>query len=149
MGDWQGYIDTSLIGSGFMHSAAIVGLSDGSYWAYGGQFVPQPEELKHILKALKDPNLARQSGVHIGGEKFIVYRAEPGLLYFKKGAAGGTIATSVQTAVIGVFGDPKVHTAASNDQAKATAQSQYPAVNPPDCNSTVEGIAAYLKQSQY
>ena len=152
MSEWQGYIDSSLIGSGHMHSAAIVGL-DGSYWAYGGTYIPQPEEVTHILKALKDPSVALASGITIGGVKFFAVRATPGLIYIKKGGAGGCIAQSLQAAVIGIYGNPE---AGSALLAETAAKSGGGAggdiannVNPADCNATVESIANYLKTNQY
>jgi profilin len=154
MSEWQGYIDSSLIGSGNMHSAAIVGLADGSYWAYGGTYIPQPEEVTHILKALKDPSAALASGITIGGVKFFAVRAVPGLIYIKKGGAGGCIAQSLQAAVIGIYGNPE---AGSALLAETSAKSAGGAaggdisnnVNPADCNATVESIANYLKSNQY
>lgn len=128
MSEWQGYIDSSLIGSGAMHSAAIVGLADGSYWAYGGTHIPQPDEVQHILKALADPTIAQASGIRIAGEKYFTLRAEPGLLYIKLGAGGACIGKTMQTAVIGVYGE---------------------GVNPASCNAAVEGVVTYLKAASY
>ena len=153
MGEWQGYIDDSLIGSGHMHSAAIVGLSDGGYWAYGGDYIPQPEEVTHILKALKEPSVALASGITIGGVKFFAVRALPGLIVIKKGGSGGCIAVSTQAAVIGIYGDPGQGSAlAAETAAKSEGHSSAPdaiPVNPADCNATVESIAKYLKENQY
>lgn len=140
MGDWQSYIDNSLIGSGHMHSAAIIG-NDGSYWAYGGDSVPQPDEAKHIAAAVKSPDVARTSGITIAGVKYFTLRAEPGVVYFKKGGGGGCAAASVQGVVVGVYG--------SVDEASLTDKESKGGVNPANCNMTVENIANYLKQSQY
>ena len=140
MGDWQGYIDNSLIGSGHMHSACLIG-NDGSYWAYGGSSVPQPDEAKHIISAIKSPDLARASGITIAGQKYFTLRAEPGIIYFKKGGGGGCIAASTQGVVVGIYG--------AVDEASLTASDSHGGVNPANCNMTVENIANYLKQSQY
>lgn len=128
MGDFQAYIDGSLIGSGQMHSACICGLSDGSYWAYGGDYVPQPDEVQHILKALQDPAIANAGGIKIATQKYFVIRAQPGLIYAKLGAGGACIASSMQAVIIGVYGE---------------------GTNPANCNMAVEGVADYLKKSQY
>ena len=124
---FQGYIDQSLIGSGNMHSACIAGM-DGNYWAYGGDYVPQPDELKDIIKCLDSPDLAREKGVHIATQKYFVLRAEPGLMYVKLGAGGACIGKSDTAVVIGVYGE---------------------GVAPPACNMTVEGIIKYLKDNGY
>jgi profilin len=128
MGDWQGYIDGSLIGSGNMHSAAIVGKADGSYWAYGGSYVPQPDEVQHILAAIASPDVARASGIKIAGQKYFTLLAEPGKIFCKFGAGGAALVASNQTVVIGLYGE---------------------GINPAACNMTVEGVAKYLSDAQY
>jgi profilin len=125
---WQQYIDSSLIGSGSMHSAAIVSKADGGYWAYGGDYVPQPDEVAKILKALKEPDAARAGGVMLAGSKYFTLRAEPELIYAKLGAGGLCVAGAAQCAIIGVYGE---------------------GTNPADCNIAVEGIAKYLKDQGY
>eukprot|EP00672_Neobodo_designis_P018299 CAMPEP_0174829672 /NCGR_PEP_ID=MMETSP1114-20130205/2069_1 /TAXON_ID=312471 /ORGANISM="Neobodo designis, Strain CCAP 1951/1" /LENGTH=131 /DNA_ID=CAMNT_0016063431 /DNA_START=58 /DNA_END=453 /DNA_ORIENTATION=+ len=131
MGDnvWQQYIDSSLIGSGHMHSAAIISKADGSYWAYGGDHVPQPDEAAHIVKCIADADTARASGVRIAGNKYFVVRVdEEGGIIGKLGAGGCYIAAAAQAIVIGVYGE-------------GTA--------PADCNVTVTGIVKYLKDNGY
>ena len=128
MGDFQAYIDSSLIGSGNMHSATILGKADASYWAYGGDHVPQPDEAAHIVACLKDADKARAEGIKIAGQKYFVLRAEEDLIYCKLGSGGACIAGSVQAVTLGVYGE-------------GTA--------PPACNKTVEDIAKYLKDNQY
>ena len=125
---WQQYIDSNLVGSGHMHSACILGLADGGYWAYGGDHVPQPDEAAHIIKAVNNPDFARENGIRIGGQKYFTLRADKGLIYCKLGAGGATIAAGAQAVVIGVYGEGQA---------------------PGDCNVTVEGIAKYLKEQGY
>jgi profilin len=137
---WQAYVDDSLIGSGHMHSAAIIGLADGSYWAYGGNYVPQPDEVQNILKTLQNPSMLMSSGVTIAGVKFLGLRGDKEHLIFKKGSAGGCVYVSMQAAIIGIYGNP--------DQENAMFNKEVP-VNPADCNATVERIAKYLKDQQY
>lgn len=147
---WQTYIDDSLIGSGFMHSAAIVGLTDGSYWAYGGTYIPQPAEVAHIQKCLKDPALVQSSGISIYGIKFFGLRSgadgDTSYIFFKKGGAGGCVYTTKQTFIVAVYGNPAEPSALQQDLAKA---SHNVAVNPTDCNATVKRIAEYLIQLNY
>ena len=124
---WQQYIDGNLIGSGEMHSACILG-NDGGYWAYGGTYVPQPDEAAHLVKAVRNPDLAREKGVHIGGSKYFTLRADDGLIYAKLGAGGATIAAAAQCVVVGVYGE---------------------GTNPANCNIAVENIVKYLKENGY
>ncbi|EPY24976.1 profilin [Strigomonas culicis] len=148
---WQAYIDDSLIGSGFMHSAAIVSLEDGSYWAYGGTYIPQPEEVTHILECIKNLTLVQSSGVTIYGVKFFGLQSgtddDTKYIFFKKGAAGGCIYTTKQTFIVGVYGNPGEASSLAQDLTK-NAQHDVP-VNPADCNSTVKRIAEYLIKLGY
>eukprot|EP00758_Cryptobia_borreli_P006730 Tbor_TRINITY_DN5194_c1_g2::TRINITY_DN5194_c1_g2_i1::g.26176::m.26176/K05759/PFN; profilin len=150
MGDWQGYIDNSLIGSGNMHSAAIIGLSDGAYWAYGGDYVPQPDEVTHILACLKEPSKALASGITIAGIKYFAVRAVPGMIIYKKGGSGGCICQSDQACIMGVYGNPEVPSALAAETEKSNNSSAITnTVNPADCNTTIEHIANFLKESGY
>lgn len=150
MGDWQAYIDNNLIGSGYMHSAAIIGLADGSYWAYGGDYIPQPDEITHIQACLKDPSKALASGVTIATVKYLALRATPGSIILKKGGSGGCIFVSKQTIVIGIYGNPEASSALASETAKDSAASASTnTVNPADCNKTVEDIAKYLASVDY
>lgn len=140
---WDAYINDSLIGSGHMHSACIAGLADGGYWAYGGTYIPQPDEVQAILAALKDPSKIFTGGVTIGTVKFMGLRGDANHLIFKKGPAGGCVFKSGQAIIIGVYGDPN-GTNELLDKGASGAQ-----VNPADCNSTVERIAKYLIEIGY
>lgn len=140
---WQAYIDDSLIGSGHMHSASILGLADGSYWAYGGTYIPQPDEVATIMKIFKEPSLLQSGGVVVAGVKFIGLRGDADHIIFKKGGAGGCAYKSNQAIVLGVYGDPSGENAMLSKDANAVA------VNPADCNATVQRIAEYLKSLQY
>ncbi|CUG80391.1 profilin, putative, partial [Bodo saltans] len=140
---WQQYIDDSLIGSGHMHSACIIGLADGSYWAYGGTYIPQPDEVAQILAILKEPTKLQVGGVTIASQKFLGLRGDTKHFIFKKGGAGGCVYVSKQTAVVGIYGDPSGENVMLNKDANAVA------VNPADCNQTVERIANYLASLEY
>jgi profilin len=94
----------ALVESGAMHAASIIGLADGSYWAYTGPYVPQPAEAQHIIACVKDPSKARMEGVRIHGHKFFVMRAEPELLIGKLGNGGFIACKSEQAVTISVFG---------------------------------------------
>lgn len=148
---WQAYVDDSLIGSGNMHSAAIIGSADGSYWAYGGNYIPQPEEVKHIQKCLNDFTLVQSSGVTIYGVKFFGLQCgsdgDSKYIFFKKGAAGGCIYTTKQAFIVAVYGNPGDASSLTQDLKKNSAHAA--TVNPADCNTTVKRIADYLIKLGY
>ena len=133
MGDnvWQGYIDNSLIGSGTMESACIVGL-DGGYWAYGGSVIPQPDEVKHILACIADPSKGPAGGVHIAGNKYMVMRADEDGFFAKLQAGGAVVKKATQCVIIGVF----------NGKTGTPADGV-------ECNVTVDNIIKYLKDNGY
>lgn len=150
MGEWQAYVDSSLIGSGFMHSAALIGLEDGSYWAHGGEYVPQPDEAAHITACLKEPSKALAGGITIATVKYFAVRATGDTIVFKKGGSGGCIAKAGQCFVMGVYGNPEAASALTAETTKSGEPTDAGnAVNPADCNTTVEGIATYLKEQGY
>lgn len=148
---WQAYVDDSLIGSGYMHSACLIGTEDGSYWAHGGEYVPQPDEVTHIISCIKDPSKALASGITIATVKYFVVRATKDMIILKKGGSGGCICPAAQCFVLGIYGNPEAASALTaettkSDDATAVATNN---VNPADCNTTVEGIANYLKEQGY
>ena len=65
---WQAYIDTSLLGSGKVSKAAILG-HDGNVWAASAGFQPRPQEGVQLLHAFKDASGIRSAGLHIAGQK--------------------------------------------------------------------------------
>ncbi|CCW62722.1 unnamed protein product [Phytomonas sp. EM1] len=143
---WQDYIDKNLIGSGNMHSSAIIGLKDGCYWAHGGTYLPQPEEIKHIQRCLEDLSLINSSGITINGVKFFGLQSgvdgDTRFIFFKKGPAGGCIYTTKQTFIIGVYGNPTGVNSLQEDLQGQKAQEKV--VNPALCNSSVKFIVKYL-----
>lgn len=130
---WDAYVAT-LTDSGVVHFAAIYNLSGGDILATsGGAYAATtPDEISHILGALKDPSIALTSGVTIAREKFIALKAVPAIIYFKKGGAGGCIVQTLHVAVLGIYG-------------AVDGRSS----NPADCNAAVEKVADFLKGIGY
>lgn len=65
---WQEYIDTSLLGSGHITEAAIIG-HDGSLWAHSSSYELSAEETLIILRAYEQPESLFQAGLTLRGTK--------------------------------------------------------------------------------
>lgn len=63
---WQEYIDSSLIGSGKIKEAAIIGL-DGAIWANSNGFDISSEEANKLLAAYKNPSCLYEQGLYLCG----------------------------------------------------------------------------------
>lgn len=69
---WQEYIDSSLIGSGTIAQAAIIG-HNGDVWAKSDNFSLTPEECLNLIKSYDDPSDLRLHGLYLAGEKVSPY----------------------------------------------------------------------------
>lgn len=65
---WQEYVDNSLVGSGNVERACIIGL-DGGVWATSAGFQLAPAEITAILQGYQHPETFYQNGVRIDDEK--------------------------------------------------------------------------------
>ena len=79
---WQGYVDTNLVGTGKVTTAAIIGLK-GGVWAASPGFNVSPEEQQAIIKGLDDPTPLQASGVYVNGKKYLTLQANPRSIYGK------------------------------------------------------------------
>jgi profilin len=66
---WQEYVDSSLVGSGLIAQAAIVG-HDGTLWATSSNLSLGTEEIAGVIKALQDIKAA-YNGLMLAGEKVL------------------------------------------------------------------------------
>ncbi|KAA8650271.1 profilin [Aspergillus tanneri] len=85
---WQGYVDSSLMGSGQFDKAAILSHDLSGVEAQSSGFTISPEELSGLISAYSSSDTARANGIVVGGEKFVVIRADDRSLYGKKGKEG-------------------------------------------------------------
>ncbi|PLB44897.1 Profilin/allergen [Aspergillus steynii IBT 23096] len=85
---WQGYVDSSLMGSGQFDKAAILSYDISGVEAQSPGFSISPQELQAIVSAYSSADVARGNGITVGGEKFITIRADERSLYGKKGKEG-------------------------------------------------------------
>ncbi|KXN73393.1 profilin-2 [Conidiobolus coronatus NRRL 28638] len=102
---WQAYVDTSLIGTGKVSKAAIIG-HDGNTWATSAGFTVSPAEGAAIANGYTDANSIRGSGIHLNGEKYFTLRADDRSIYGKQGNNGVSIVKTTQAILIGVYESP-------------------------------------------
>ncbi|KIW08304.1 uncharacterized protein PV09_01222 [Verruconis gallopava] len=125
---WQAYIDTSLVGSGNVDSAAIFSVNGKDSWAHSANFKISADEMAELLKAFDDPNSAYANGLKINGEKYTVIQVLDNVLRTKKGKEGLVAAKTVQALII-----------AHHPESVLTNA----------CSATVEQLAEYLKGVGY
>lgn len=65
---WQDYVDTSLVGTGKIAHAAIVG-HDGAIWAQSASFSLAPEEIACLLRAYAEPSTLYEHGLTLAGTR--------------------------------------------------------------------------------
>ncbi|KAL2832566.1 profilin [Aspergillus cavernicola] len=98
---WQGYVDSSLMGTGQFDKAAIVSYDFSGVEASTPGFTVSPQELQALNSAFSDSNYAMQNGFSIGGEKFFSIKADDRSLYGKKGKEGAVVVKTISCIMIG------------------------------------------------
>ncbi|POS84149.1 hypothetical protein EPUL_002944, partial [Erysiphe pulchra] len=90
------YVDVSLIGSGRVDLATIVGFEDQGVWASSLGFDLSADEIKEVINGLKQTNLdkLRSEGLYISGERYVLIKAEDRTLIGRKGQEGVVIVKS-------------------------------------------------------
>ncbi|EXF75807.1 profilin [Colletotrichum scovillei] len=106
---WQAYVDTSLVGTGHIDKAAIISIAGDSTWASSAGFTLSATEMKVVADIVtgksdvKDKAFA--DGLFIGGERYVMARAEEGAIYARKGKEGIAVAKSTQAILLGHHGE--------------------------------------------
>ncbi|RPB23491.1 Profilin, actin-and phosphatidylinositol 4,5-bisphosphate-binding protein [Terfezia boudieri ATCC MYA-4762] len=85
---WQGYVDTSLIGTGKIDKAAIFSAAGDSVWAVSTGFAAKPEEIKNIVNGWTNPGPLYANGLHVNGEKYLCIKADERSIYGRLGKQG-------------------------------------------------------------
>ncbi|KAB8245666.1 profilin [Aspergillus flavus] len=85
---WQGYVDSSLMGSGLFDKAAVLSYNLSGIEAKSSGFSISAEELQGLAAAFAQSNVAMANGIKVGGEKFVAIKADDRSLYGKKGKEG-------------------------------------------------------------
>jgi profilin len=129
---WQSYVDEQLmyeISAGHsLTAAAILGL-DGTVWAQSEAFPELKDgEVEKLLSEFEAVNTLAQSGLFLGGLKYMVLQGEPGVVIRgKKGPGGCCIRKTVKALLIGLYDEP---------------------CTPGECNVVVERLGDYLVEHE-
>ncbi|CAF3811333.1 unnamed protein product [Adineta steineri] len=126
---WQPYVDQSLVGTGQVSQAAIIG-QDGSVWAISPGFQLKNGEGNKIVNFFKDPSGTSASGMTIAGKKYFTLRADDRSIYGKKalGSGGVILVKTSKTVIIGLYEEGQ---------------------QPGNAAAVVEGVADYLINNGY
>ncbi|XP_003728805.1 profilin-2-like [Strongylocentrotus purpuratus] len=112
--DWKtNYIDKTLMASGNLTHAAIVGL-DGAIWATSDDFKISAGEVGFLIRGLATAESLRENGVLIGGVKYVLLRADDNAVLARKQGTGVCVGKSSTALVIGVYGTDHVAGKANN-----------------------------------
>ncbi|KAF8765073.1 uncharacterized protein LOC129971482 [Argiope bruennichi] len=129
---WQAYVDNQICAEVSCRVAAIAGLQDGSIWAKYEDPQAKPvtqQELKAIADGMRsNPSAFQETGIYLGGEKYICLYAEPTLLRGRKGSSA-MIVVATNTCLL-----------------VAATIDGFP---PGQLNTVVEKLGDYLKQNNY
>ncbi|KFY15127.1 hypothetical protein V492_02209, partial [Pseudogymnoascus sp. VKM F-4246] len=119
----------SLVGTGHLDKAAIVSIAGDSVWAKSAGFEVSPSEMKEIVTVLGgDESTVWANGLHVAGERYVVFKVEGRSIYGRKGREGIVIAKTKQAIVIAHYGEDGIAGNAA---------------------TTVEGLADYLIGAGY
>ncbi|PWY79208.1 Profilin/allergen [Aspergillus heteromorphus CBS 117.55] len=97
---WQGYVDSSLMGSGQFDKAAILSHDISGVEASSPGFSISPSELQGLVSAFASTDNAWGSGITVGGEKFVTIKADERSLYGKKGKEGIVVVKAVSCVMV-------------------------------------------------
>ncbi|RWS12701.1 putative profilin allergen-like protein [Dinothrombium tinctorium] len=129
---WQAYVDNQICSQVQCRLAVIAGLNDGVIWAKFEKDIPSSvtcEELKTIADTMRtNPNTFQETGIRLGGEKYICLAAENNLVRGRKGSSALCI-VATNTCLL----------------AAATVDG----FSPGRLNSVVEKLGDYLRANSY
>lgn len=126
---WQEYVDSNLIGTGNLKSAAIYGL-DGHLWASTPDLQSDSTfDPKLLIKSFSDPKDLQINGITVNGTRYVMLRSDDRSIYGKSKGNGGFVGVKTEQAVLfGLYPDD---------------------VTPGNANKTVESLADYLISAGY
>ncbi|PLN79657.1 putative profilin [Aspergillus taichungensis] len=102
---WQGYVDSSLMGSGQFDKAAIVSYDFSDVEASTPGYTFSPQELSGLKGAYDNPAGAFGTGVTLAGDKFVVIRSDGTSVYGKKGKEGVIIVKTPSAILVAHHGE--------------------------------------------
>ncbi|KAJ5301603.1 hypothetical protein PENANT_c002G05842 [Penicillium antarcticum] len=102
---WQGYVDSSLMGSGQFDKAGILAADFSGLEAASPGFTLSQEEINSLISAYTSSDNAFASGISVGGEKFVCIKADERSVYGKKGKEGVIIVRASACTMIAHHGE--------------------------------------------
>ncbi|KAJ5272886.1 hypothetical protein N7478_008011 [Penicillium angulare] len=102
---WQGYVDSSLMGSGQFDKAGILAADFSGLEAQSPGFQLSQEDINSLAAAFTSDATAFANGFSIGGEKFVTIRADARSLYGKKGKEGAIVVRASACTMIAHHGE--------------------------------------------
>ena len=126
-GNWQGYVDDQLVGTGSIRKAIIIGVQGGPLAESRG-FSLQAGEAARIVNLFKNPNDAFAKGITVAGVKYFAIKAGEQSIYGKRLGTGIILAKTSQLILIGFYDESQPIGSASG---------------------VVEKVADFLRQNGY
>ncbi|CAI7632253.1 unnamed protein product [Penicillium manginii] len=102
---WQGYVDSSLMGSGQFDKAGILAADFSGLEAGSPGFELSQEDINTLAAAFTSSDNAFANGFSIGGEKFVTIKADERSLYGKKGKTGAIVVRASACTMIAHHGE--------------------------------------------
>ncbi|XP_013782042.1 profilin-1-like [Limulus polyphemus] len=100
MTSWQTYVDNQICAQVQCRLAVIAGIQNGGIWAkyeMDSTCTITETELRLIIEKMKsNPTVFQETGIHIGGEKYICLKASDTLLRGRKGSSALCIVATEQ-----------------------------------------------------
>ncbi|KAF2673251.1 profilin-A [Microthyrium microscopicum] len=130
---WQAYIDSSLVGTGYIDSAAIFSVDGKDDWAHATNFKISPEEMQVIVGSFTKSSDVLAGGFKVNAVKYMAIstpdsETNPGVLMGRSGKEGFVVAKTTQALIL-----------AHHPETVMT----------PQCVDVVEKLAKYLKDLGY
>ncbi|CAI7574505.1 unnamed protein product [Penicillium bialowiezense] len=97
---WQGYVDDSLLGSGELSEAAIIGVDNGGIWAASKGF---PGEAQALIKGFQDSSAVLRSGVSVNGTKYHTIQASDKEIIAKQTTSGVLAVKTKKTVIVALW----------------------------------------------
>lgn len=127
MSSWQNYVDDSLVGTGLVRKAMIIG-HDGSSWAASAGFSIKPDEAKKLIAAFNDPSSVQGSGISVSGARYLTLKADARSIYGRKGSTGFAAVKTSQAVLLSLYDE---------------------SIQPGQCTNVTERLADYLIENNY
>ncbi|KAJ5633401.1 hypothetical protein N7490_009740 [Penicillium lividum] len=102
---WQGYVDSSLMGSGQFDKAGILAADFSGLEAQSAGFTLTQDDINSLAVAFTKADDAFAHGFSIGGEKFVTIKADARSLYGKKGKEGAIVVRASACTMIAHHGE--------------------------------------------